>query len=84
MVGRRRPTLRLLAMRDIEAVDDDEPNTLTKDSGEMYDIVGPVSAVEGSSVTFALEDRAVEVRLNGHDNHVEVGSRGRAWGMLVG
>ncbi len=83
-VGRRRPPLKLLAMRDVEAVDDEEPNALTKDSGDMYDVVGPVSAVEGSSVTFALDDRVVEIRLNGYDNHVEVGSRGRAWGMLVG
>jgi hypothetical protein len=83
-VGRRRPKLQLLAMRDVEVVDEDEPNALTKDSGEMYDVVGQVSAVDGSSVTFALDDRAVEVRLNGHENHVEVGARGRAWGMLVG
>jgi hypothetical protein len=82
-VGRRRPPLRLLAMRDVEAVDDDEPNALTRDSGDMYDVVGPVSAVDGSSVTYALDDRAVEVRLNGYDVHVAVGSRGRAWGMLV-
>ena len=83
-VGRRRPPLRLLAMRDLEAAPDQEPTGLVKDSGEVYVAVGPVSAAEGSSVTIELEDRVVEVRLNGHDNRVAVGSRGRAWGMLVG
>jgi hypothetical protein len=83
-VGRRRPNLRLLAMRDLEAAPDDEPTGLVKESGEVYVAVGPLSAAEGSSVTIELEDRVVVVRLNGHDNHVAVGARGRAWGMLVG
>ncbi len=83
-VGRRRPTLKLLAMRDVEAVGDEEPTSLERDSGEMYTAVGRVTAVDGSSLTMALDDRSVVVRLNGRDSHVEVGSVARAWGMLVG
>jgi hypothetical protein len=83
-VGRRRPALRMLAMRDLEEAPDDEPTGLVRDTGEVYVAVGPVSATEGSSVTIELEDRVVVVRLNGHDNHAAVGTRVRAWGMLVG
>lgn len=83
-VGRRRPSLRLLAMRDLEAVGDDEPTGLVKDTGDVYVAVGAVTGVEGATVTLALDDRSVVVRLNGHDNRVAVGSRARAWGALVG
>ena len=50
----------------------------------MYVVVGPVSAGDGSSMTIALDDRQVVVRLNGYDQHVAVGSVARAWGLLVG
>jgi hypothetical protein len=83
-VGRRRPSLRMRAMRDLEAAGAEEPTGLTTDNGEVYVAVGAVTAVEGSTVTLALDDRSVVVRLNGHDNQVAVGSRARAWGALVG
>jgi len=83
-VGRRRPTLKMLAMRDVEAAADDDLAGLNPESGDLYVVVGPVTAVDGSTVTLALEDRQVVVRLNGYDLHVEVGSEARAWGLLVG
>ncbi len=83
-VGRRRPNLKLLAMRDVEASAEDDEAGLTPETGDMYAVVGLVTASDGSSVTIALDDRQVVVRLNGHDNHVEDGSVARAWGLLVG
>ena len=50
----------------------------------MYVVVGSVTASDGSTVTIALEERQVVVRLNGYDQHVEVGADARAWGLLVG
>ena len=83
-VGRRRPNLKLLAMRDVEAAAEDDEAGLTPETGDMYVVVGAVTATEGSTVTVALDDRQVVVRLNGHDLHVEVGTVARAWGLLVG
>jgi hypothetical protein len=83
-VGRRRPSVGMLAKRDVEALGNRESTSIGKDTGEVYAAVGTVTAADGSSVTIDLEDRVLVVRLNGYDNHVEVGSRGRAWGMLVG
>ena len=83
-VGRRRPNLKMLAMRDVEAPAEDEDAGLTPETGDMYVVVGEVISADGSTVTVALDDRHVVVRLNGHDLHVEVGSVARAWGLLVG
>ncbi len=83
-VGRRRPNLKMLAMRDVEAAGEDDEAGLTRETGDMYVVVGQVTAGDGSSVTIALDDRQVVVRLNGYDQHVEVGSVARAWGLLVG
>ena len=83
-VGRRRPALSMLAMRDVDAAGDDDVPGLTRETGDMYVVVGVVTATEGSTVTIALDDRQVVVRLNGHDLHVEVGTVARAWGLLVG
>lgn len=83
-VGRRRPNLKMLAMRDVEAAAEDDEAGLTPETGDMYVVIGAVTTSDGPSVTIALEDRQVEVRLNGYDNHVEVGSVARAWGLLVG
>jgi hypothetical protein len=83
-VGRRRPNLKMLAMRDVDAAGEDDLVGLTPETGDMYVVVGEVISAEGSTVTVALDDRHVVVRLNGHDLHVEVGSVARAWGLLVG
>ena len=83
-VGRRRPNLTMLAMRDVEAAGEDDEAGLTPETGDMYVVVGQVTDGDGSSVTIALDDRQVVVRLNGYDQHVEVGSVARAWGLLVG
>ena len=83
-VGRRRPNLTMLAMRDVEAAGEDDEAGLAPETGDMYVVVGPVVASDGSSVTIALVDRQVAVRLNGYDLRVDVGSLARAWGLLVG
>jgi len=82
--GRRRPTLKMLAMRDVEPADEDDEAGLTPETGDMYVVVGPLTAHDGSTVTIGLDDRHVVVRLNGHDLHVGVGTVARAWGPLVG
>ena len=82
--GRRRPTLSMLAMHDVDAVEEDDVTGLSRETGDMYLAVGAVTATEGSTVTISLDDRQVVVRLNGHDLHVEVGNVARAWGLLVG
>ena len=83
-VGRRRPNLRMLAMRDVEAAGEDDEAGLTPETGDLYVVVGRVTAGDGSSVTIALDDRQVVVRLNGYDSHVELGSVACARGLLVG
>jgi hypothetical protein len=82
--GRRRPTLKMLAMRDVEAAAEDDEAGLTRETGDMYVVIGEVISSEGSTVTVALDNRNVVVRLNGHDLHVAVGAVARAWGLLVG
>jgi hypothetical protein len=82
-VGRRRPNLTMLAMRDVDAAAEDDEAGLTPETGGMYVVVGPVTAADASSVTVALDDRTVVVRLNGYAPHVEVGAVARAWGLLV-
>lgn len=84
-VGRRRPSLRMLAMRDVEAVTDPgQVATLERDSGDLYAAVGPVTAADHGTLTIALPDRSLVVRLNGYANHAEVGATARVWGSLVG
>jgi hypothetical protein len=83
-VGRRRPTVRMLAEDDPEPAELDEAGTLTRIEGGRYELVGHVESSSGSEVVVDVGDRKVVVFLGGRSNPVEVGAVLRARGPLVG
>jgi len=84
-VGRRRPTVRMLAEGDPEPADlEGGAGTLTRIDGERYEVVGHVDSSSGSEVVVDVGDRKVVVFLGGRPNPVEVGAVLRARGPLVG
>ena len=84
-VGRRRPTVRMLAEDDPEPAElEGGAGTLTRIDGDKYEVVGQVESASGSEVVVDVGDRKVVVFLGGRPNPVETGAVLRARGPLVG
>ena len=84
-VGRRRPTVRMLAEDDPEPAElEGGAGTLVRIDGEKYEVVGQVESSSGSEVVVDVGDRKVVVFLGGRANPVEIGAVLRARGPLVG